>query len=459
MVTLGIHKNSSKKSAILIIVAIVVILSRLPFLWVDYGIDPDSYRVIIAAEKMIEKGEYYASRFPGYPVHELCVALMLKGGPFASNIASAFSSTVASILLILIAGYLGVRENILVGLTFAFTPVIYINSTATMDYIWAIAFILGSFYFIIKQKPVLAGILLGISIGCRITSGAMILPFSIYWALHSRNLNNDRKNISVFIATSLLTGALFYIPVINQYGFNFLKFVNKYPPLITVIYKASVGVWGVIGSLALLLWIVYLSFRWHRTKKLINNISISKNVIVCIVVILIYIIAYIRLPHEAGYLIPLVPFVLILISLITPSHVLRIVFLLIIISSFFFYVGKTGTSIKGPIIEDHCSRLYEAEYAEDVIKAVGMLQEKSVIVAGWRLPRIESIIGHDNLDKYGKLVYLIKDNDEYLEYLKNGYSIYFLKGMDEYNAKIYGIDLKAKGAQLLRIDHIDALNR
>ena len=59
---------------------LLVILSRLPFIGVGYGLDGDAWSVAITAEHWHSTGEYLASRLPGYPVHEFLCKLFIPFG-------------------------------------------------------------------------------------------------------------------------------------------------------------------------------------------------------------------------------------------------------------------------------------------------------------------------------------------------------------------------------------------
>ena len=125
-------------------IAGLVLLSRLPWILSDYGSDPDSYRVVSAAHDMAETGEYVESRLPGYPLHEAIVSILLWGGPVAVNGFSALMCAVAALFLTLTLDRLGAGRGFEAAIAFAMTPVVYIASTASMDYVPAAAFLLGA---------------------------------------------------------------------------------------------------------------------------------------------------------------------------------------------------------------------------------------------------------------------------------------------------------------------------
>ena len=80
----------------------------------------------------------------------------------------------------IILRYFRIKHYLLLTLAFALTPVVYVNSVNTMDYMIALAFVLGSTYFVMVHRPLAAGMFLGLAIGSRITSGAMLLPLTLW---------------------------------------------------------------------------------------------------------------------------------------------------------------------------------------------------------------------------------------------------------------------------------------
>ena len=95
----------------------------------------------------------------------------------------------------------------LAGFALAFTPQVYINSSNTTDYVWALAFILGSLYFVLLGRPLMAGILLGLAIGSRITSGAMLLRLGVLLASGPNEVrpNDARPTFALSVAWLVLS--------------------------------------------------------------------------------------------------------------------------------------------------------------------------------------------------------------------------------------------------------------
>jgi hypothetical protein len=214
-----------------IFLVIFVFTSRLPFISGGYGLDGDSWAMAKIAKHIHDTGEYEASRFPGFPVHEYLCSLFIKYGYNGLNIISAFFSAIAVLFFALSLKLLRFRRIFLASITLAMVPIFYIHSCTTIDYLIAIAFVLGGLYFLLKSQNIVAGILLGFAIGTRITSGAMLIPLSIL-LVEFDGFKNNFKRISKFILPALITGSILFLPVVNKYGFAFFTYYNvPYPQL------------------------------------------------------------------------------------------------------------------------------------------------------------------------------------------------------------------------------------
>ena len=126
-----------------IILAIVFYLARLPYINEGYGTDPDAWRVVMTAQHLWDKGQYFPSRLPGNPLHEFVVALLLPGGWLLTGFATMTVSLVGVYVFGRILKQLSLPMPGLMTIGFAFTPLLYINSIATMDYMWGLTCLLG----------------------------------------------------------------------------------------------------------------------------------------------------------------------------------------------------------------------------------------------------------------------------------------------------------------------------
>jgi hypothetical protein len=207
-------------------IASIVFLSRVPFLGLGYGTQPDAWRIALTARSIATTGEYSASRLPGYPLQEIVSSLIWQGGPWALNGITALFSGIGTAFFALCLKELGSKTYILGSFALAFIPIVYINSTTSLDNVWALAFILGALYFVLVRRSVVAGVFLGVAIGCRITSGAMIFPLGLL-ILQRESRKDALRQILIFSLGAGLIGVAAFTPVFMRYGWNFLPFRNQ----------------------------------------------------------------------------------------------------------------------------------------------------------------------------------------------------------------------------------------
>jgi hypothetical protein len=443
------ERLSRREMVFMAVIFLALLLTRLPWISAGYGLNPDSYRVITAARHIAQTGEYVYSRPPGYPLYEYLTALTVKMAPLFSNGLTSLFSCVAFLFFALILRHFSIRHYLLLASAFAMTPVVYVNSTCTIDFILAIALVLGSSYLILVRRSFLAGLCLGLAIGCRITSGAMLFPLMLYIYLEERG-STALKRCLILGATALIIGCLCFIPVVNRYGLSFFAFSDNsvYHSMKILIKRGLLDVWGLLGLLGLLGLGLISPFVFKDIKESFAQPHRRHGVVFSWLVVAIYLVAFLRLPHLAGYLIPVVPFLLLTVGLLTPPYVVRVLAVTLLLSSFLITITKSGVALSGPIWEDHWSRVSRIQETEKVIETVGHLSGSAVIVAGWKLPQIDVALNGERQNSH-QYVYLIEGAETYRRFVAQGRTVYFLSGMDALNLQAQGIDLKQLGAQPL----------
>lgn len=432
---------------ILLAVVLIIFLSRLPFINAGYGSDPDAWRVANTAKIIAESVKYSVSRFPGNPLQEISCSIIWQGGPFVLNGITALLSAIGIAFFILSLRRYGSKDYIIAGLALAFIPVVYINSTNLMDYIWAMTFLLGSFYFILCKKPIAAGIFLGMAIGCRITSVMMMIPL-VLMLINRQNGKFNIKNILEFSLIASLVGAIFFIPAFLEYGTGFMTFYQVvYPSFHIIINKFGVGTWGRVGILAI--FIVAFSFIFRRKVFSMDSSipsSVTKlHIIAWIMAIFFCLVAFFRLPAESGYLIPIIPFILLLMGKILDRRVFIFICIAFMLSPFISF-GKSGI-YGGPIFHDHSIRVEGMKFAERVVSSGNVIQKNTVIVTGWWLPQITAYLPTNRKINVDYIYLMDKSQLEYYQGL--GYEIFYLPEIREFNIKINDIDLENHGTLLL----------
>jgi hypothetical protein len=425
----------------------LVFLSRLPFLDAGYGMDPDAWRVASVGREIAQSGEYVASRLPGYPLHEYGAALLHDGGPIAQNGATAAFSALAALLLFLIVRALGHGDRVaaVVALTFASTPVVFVYSTQTMDYLWSLAFILGAFFFALRDRPALAGLCLGMAIGARLTAGAMLLPVALLVVQRAEPERRGR-HVAWLAGTALFVGAAWFAPVVARYGSGFLHFYESgYPTWQQVLSRATSKVWGHQGWLALALAVV-LSVVWlFRKRRLISREAWRAPEIVWLVVVALYVVAYLRLPHEPGYLIPIVPFVILLLYRALP-RVGFLAFCVVVALSPYVEIRSSKLS-RGAVRASQGRREVQQQRLAAGIERARDFEQPSVVVAGAWLPKFHFTLGAPRVNRavFVKLL----DQRSLDKYLARGYRLYYMPDQRGANVRVHGVDLRRYGEPLI----------
>lgn len=441
------------------ILFLIVLLSRFPFLNAGYGVEEDSWGIALAAFHTKLTGIYEPSRFPGHPVQELIYSALWGSGPFIFNLLSALFSAIAALFFALILKHFNFKNFFLAALAFAFVPVVYISSTYTIDFMWSVAFVLMSLYFLLKEKHIVCGLLLGLAVGCRITCGVMLLPYMIIvW-----ENNNPGKNLKFVlrIALPMLTLAFFvFLPLILQFGTSFFMYYDQfpYPPFAKVVYKMTIGVFGLIGCIAILIMALRIIFKKERA---IISVTDKRIVYASVCVIVLYCISYFRLPQKSGYLIPLIPFVIILFEYYLNLRQFRYLCYAFIISSFILSINLTdklrGASYSeyalkykisgqeifldffpGPVFSDLSKRLQKMNYTDEVIKRVDNTHSKTVIISGWWYNEIMVTL----IDKRqnSDVIFEPYIQEQKMEnYISENYSIVYLPEQNVFNDQMYKI--------------------
>ena len=316
------------------------------------------------------------------------------------------------------------------------------------------AFVTGSFFFLLKNNFWLAGCFLGIAIGFRITSGAMLIPFCVFLFPISKNL----KSVLILIFTTGLLGFLTYLPVIYTYGFSFFTFSDQflYPNLSKVFYKATLGVFGAIGIITIIFYKTKILVRKFSLKeKLLSSEIPTKLFWSCVAIIIIYIISYLRLPQKSAYLIPVIPFIILLFGYCLSSRAFKVFCVLITMSSFLFSINITNPirganysklamrfsiagqeifidPLTGPVFSDYTKRLNKIAFTEKVFQKTRIEQKKVVLICGWWYN--ELVVRNWNCEENQnvKLVFYI-EKATMEKYTSDGFEIYYLPEQNIYN--------------------------
>jgi len=155
--------------------ALVTGVVTLPILWMGYGTDLDIEAVLDTAGR-IRDVDYLPSRNPGVPVVETIVALLDPvGGHLLVNLATAGALAATVIGIARLVQAWGHDNGDLVALAFLASPVVVIAGTQTADFVWATAFFVWGALALLRDRPLLAGVLLALTMGSRSSSLLLIV--------------------------------------------------------------------------------------------------------------------------------------------------------------------------------------------------------------------------------------------------------------------------------------------
>jgi hypothetical protein len=452
-----------------------VLVSRLPFLGGGYGTDPDAWRVGDVARRMASSHTYIPSRLPGNPVQEIGSALLSGGGPLALNGATAVMSAAAAGFLALSLKRLDRPNALLVGLAFAFTPVVYVNSVAAMDYLWAIAFLMASLYFTLRRQVAAAGVLAGLAVGCRLTSCLMLAPFALHLLLEQgAPLRARIRRVLVLGALGAAVGLLCYVPVLRQYGLRALHHEANHPGAAEALKAATIDTWGPLGVIALgaaILWAAIARLRPRAGEG--APAPEIRALMPWMLAVALYLALFAALPNEAGYLIPVVPFALLLLDARLPRRAFAARAIALGAASFLFGIGRQATPggptasplavevnvhgralvldpLRGPVPAADSARREAVKYVTRMLARAETLPGNNVVVVGYWWPQVEALRPPAPSEH---LRYVERaDGDSAQMFIHEGRTIYYLARQDAYNLYTGGVDLNGLGAKELLVD-------
>lgn len=443
----------------IILLSILVLVSRIPFLFYGYGVEEDSWGIAISSLNWNNTGQYEVSRLPGHPVHELFCMLLINQGAVALNFLSAIMSVAATVFFALSVKKMGVQDYFMAGLVFAFVPVLYISSTYTIDYVWGMAFLMAGLYFMLGERFVSCGIMLGLAVGCRITSAAMLVPMLILtWPLVSKG--DPVKNILKLLSVFTFTSVLFYLPVYFYYGSGFFMYYDQfpYPSIAKIFYKGTFGVWGLLGIVSLILGTGY----YLKNIRTTGWSGRDKRIFVaCIAACILYLASYLRLPQKSAYMMPIIPFVVLLFASRLSNPQFKVISILFILSPFVMGISLTDSFrgskpsplsttvvvnkqeiamdfLQGPLFADISKRKNKNEFVDKVLEQTCRMSEKSFIISGWWFNQIIMTTIESGIKPCAGYGFYIT-SEEMKKQKELGNSIYFLPEQDIYNDLYSGI--------------------
>jgi len=295
------------------IIMVTTVLTRLPFLWTGYGADADAWLVANSASHLWNTGEYH-------------------GAPL-SNAATLAATLIAIAVWSKISHQTGQHKKPLV-IAFAFAPVVWQHSAVTLDYMWSLLFILLSLYAVFRQRILIAGIALGISAGFRPSNFVAIVPLLCLLYLQKQ----DFKHVLVFVLSAITVSVAAFIPLIVKYGIPGWFVATRqemsdvlHPPFvmrgIAFFYRTTYFIGPLAGMIAGYVF-------WKRRDELLASVrSHDPIVVTSLLGIFTFLLAFLWLPLDRAYLLPALPFLLLLVDRLSSQRVFILFTVFLVLSA------------------------------------------------------------------------------------------------------------------------------
>jgi hypothetical protein len=186
----------------------VIALAVVPLTLLGPGTDLDVGAVLRSGRAILD-GDYVASRPPGAPFHEAAVGVLEAiGGTVATNLGSLVAAVVAVGAMVALLGRSGAPRRGLVAAVVVANPWFVIAATSTVDFCWALAFLVLAAVAVRDGRPVVGGTLAALAVGARGSTLALVAALVLAEALE----DGGRRRAAVLAAVAAAGSALIYLP-------------------------------------------------------------------------------------------------------------------------------------------------------------------------------------------------------------------------------------------------------
>ncbi len=324
-----------------LLLAVVVLGLTLPRLVINYGMDGDGIRGMMAAEHLVATGSYEPSRLPGNPLFEYILAgASLVDGFYVTN-----GLVLVSFVICIWAFFLlteGREERPLLVSLFALTPILLVNAAVTMDYLPGLAAILWSSVAAEKRRPFSAYLLMGLAMGLRLSAGAFVVPLGVCFLLQGVPL----IRIIAGAILGIVVGLAVYLPILVHHGLAVFSVPpHAYHGLGYVAFTGykMVMVFGPLAMLGIAL-LLLSDVRRVLAKIRADLQALDPSFVLELTAVAVFTAVFLRHSDESEYLIPAVPFIYLLLSRWLDRKRLLILTVLVVSFAFVSVELKGGES-------------------------------------------------------------------------------------------------------------------
>jgi len=309
----------------------------LPFIFLGYGPDSDTYEVLRTGNTFIRNFDYIPSRSPGYLVFEVFTFFANRiGGSIATNLTVIFMSLVCLYGFYSLCKALSIPNPKYLVLMVALNPYYWVASTTTMDYVFALGFFFMGVMLLLKKKAPYAGIAFSLAVGSRMTT--ILLVVFILILLFILKLITF-KEVAISFALTAIFSAIFYIPPLDFVKYRWWKifrpdlggteYWSLYLRVGRFLYKNMA-----LFSLPVCLFFVGMGIYLLKKKVKVET-AFLKIIAVSLLVFLAYEVLFFYAPLEPSYLLVILPFVFMTVGIFLQSRkALLALLILIFVSNF-----------------------------------------------------------------------------------------------------------------------------
>jgi hypothetical protein len=331
--------------------AVIVSVLILPRCFIDYGENGDAMDnaadAIRIARLGLREGILQGVRWPpGIPLFiYLLAAVVPWGGHVAANLL-VFAFYIGSVLV-----FQRITRNLpnraLLTAMFALTPLLLVNAAVTQDFVPGTFFVLAAFLALDRRRYLLAGILLGIATGFRITNVLLILSAALYIVTRERQLPIWARLRSVVMVSfiAILCGLVWYSPFIYYSGLGWRYFVPTRHGEVFLMGFAynTVYVWGPIALATIIGVVAYERNELVAWLKGLGTLRSARAIFALSTVIITTVVCF-RFPNKVSYYLPAIPFFYLLLAEWVSTRGLWIIALAVVSFSFLSVELKGGDS-------------------------------------------------------------------------------------------------------------------
>jgi hypothetical protein len=308
----------------------VIAAAGVPVLASGYGADPDAWLVASASVKLWTTGHYAVSRFPGYPLHEIVSApLAGLGGCTLSNAGTLVAALFLAGLWYRISVKLATNP-----LTLFFSllcaPLVLTNAATTMDYLWSLAFLLAALDAALDRKVIASGVFTGLASGFRPSNITIALALFAFIVLRGGRPAGIR-----YLVAAGATAAAAFLPVLVTYGgpiewfaLTRAEMADVHPAFTARVLEFGYRIVYATGPLALAA-LATVAFRGRERLRLAlrdrDPVMVSSLIAVAVMTA-----QFFALPLERAYLLPALPFVLLIADRLSSRRMSLAMFLCIV---------------------------------------------------------------------------------------------------------------------------------